>query len=135
VEGFVRRVDLSDCTTLLDVGCGPGTIALTVARRLERVNGLDCSPGMLETSVANAERRGVGNATPILRAWEDDYWADVPECDVVVASRSTRAADLAAAGQAAPTRPALRVPTHLVAVAVLAVQHRLLGLPAVLLDA
>jgi SAM-dependent methyltransferase len=96
VEGFVARLDLSGCTSLLDVGCGPGTIALSVAHRLERVYGLDYSPGMLEAFVENARQRGVENATPILRAWEDD-WADVPVCDVVVASRSTQVADLASA--------------------------------------
>jgi SAM-dependent methyltransferase len=96
VEGFVARLDLSGCATLLDVGCGPGTIALTVAPRLERVYGLDYSPGMLDAFVESARQRGISNATPIRRAWEDD-WADVPECDVVVASRSTQVADLAAA--------------------------------------
>ena len=95
-EEFVKRLDLSGCATLLDVGCGPGTIALTVAHRLERVYGLDYSPGMLDAFVENARQRGISNATPILRAWEDD-WTDVPECDVVVASRSTQVADLAVA--------------------------------------
>lgn len=96
VEGFLERLDLSDCATLLDVGCGPGTIALRVASRLEAVYGLDYSPGMLEAFAENAAARGLRNAVPLLRAWEDD-WTDVPVCDVVVASRSTQVADLAAA--------------------------------------
>lgn len=96
VDGFVARLDLSGCASLLDVGCGPGTIALTVASRLEHVYGLDYSPAMLEAFVENARLRGLANATPLLRAWEDD-WAEVPVCDVVVASRSTQVSDLAAA--------------------------------------
>lgn len=96
VEGFVARLDLSGCATLLDVGCGPGTIALTVASRLERVYGLDYSPAMLAAFEEQARQRGAANATSILRAWEDD-WTDVPSCDVVVASRSTQVRDLAAA--------------------------------------
>jgi SAM-dependent methyltransferase len=96
VDGFVARMDLDGCATLLDVGCGPGTIALTVAPRLERVFGLDFSPAMLEAFAANARERGLRNAVPVLRSWEDD-WADVPVCDVAVASRSTQVADLAAA--------------------------------------
>jgi SAM-dependent methyltransferase len=96
LEGFVARLDLRGCETLLDVGCGPGTIALTVAPRLAHVYGLDYSPGMLEEFDRNARARGVTNATTILRAWED-AWDDVPVCDVVVASRSTQVADLEAA--------------------------------------
>jgi SAM-dependent methyltransferase len=96
VEGFVARLDLADCATLLDVGCGPGTIGLTVAPRLAHVYGMDYSAGMLEAFVGNARARGIANATPILRAWEQD-WSDVPVCDVLVASRSTHVADLEAA--------------------------------------
>ena len=96
VEGFVQRLELDDCQTLLDVGCGPGTIALTVAPRLAHVYGLDYSQGMIEAFVENARARGLTNATPVKRAWEDP-WDDVPVCDVVVASRSTQVSDLEAA--------------------------------------
>ena len=94
VDEFVRRMDLSGCTTLLDVGCGPGAIALAVAGRLARVYGLDYSRGMLDALMQNAAARGLCNVEPIERAWEDD-WSDVPVCDVVVASRSTLVEDLA----------------------------------------
>ena len=96
VEGFVARMDLTGCETLLDVGCGPGTIALTVAPRLAHVVGLDFSQGMLDAFERNARARGLTNATTIRRAWEDP-WDDVPRCDVVVASRSSQVADLEAA--------------------------------------
>jgi SAM-dependent methyltransferase len=95
-QQFVAALDLEGCATLLDVGCGPGTIALTVAPRLEHVYGLDYSPGMLSAFADEARARGVAAATPILRAWEDD-WANVPICDIVVASRSTAVPDLEAA--------------------------------------
>jgi SAM-dependent methyltransferase len=96
VQQFVAALDLEGCATLLDVGCGPGTIALTVAPRLEHVYGLDYSAGMLAAFAAEARARGLTAATPILRSWEDD-WTDVPICDVVVASRSTAVPDLEAA--------------------------------------
>ena len=96
IQQFVDRMDLTDCATLLDVGCGAGAISLTVAARLEHVYGLDYSPGMLEAFAANARERGLAGVTPILRAWDDD-WSDVPICDVVVASRSTAVPDLEAA--------------------------------------
>ena len=96
VRQFVGALDLEGCATLLDVGCGPGTIALAVAPRLEHVYGLDYSPGMLAAFAEEARARGLTAATPVLRAWDDD-WADVPICDVVVASRSTAVPDLEAA--------------------------------------
>lgn len=95
-EAFIARMDLSGARTLLDVGCGPGTIALRLAPRLERVYGLDYSPAMLAALEANARELGLGNVVPLHRAWEDD-WADVPACDIVVASRSTNVPDMAEA--------------------------------------
>jgi SAM-dependent methyltransferase len=105
---FVERMDLTGCTTLLDVGCGPGTIGLSVASRLEHVYGLDYSPGMLAAFEENARARGIDCVTSILRSWEDD-WTDVPLCDVVVASRSTAVADLEAALLKLDSKARLRV--------------------------
>lgn len=96
VEGFVGRLDLGDCKTLLDVGCGPGTIALAVAARLEHVYGIDFSRAMIDAFAENARARGLANATALRRAWEDP-WTDLPVCDIVVASRSIQVPDLEAA--------------------------------------
>ncbi len=93
---FVKRMDISQCRTLLDVGCGPGTIALAVADRLERVYALDYSRAMLQALEENAALRGIKNVQTILRSWDDD-WSAVPECDMVVASRSTLVRDMAQA--------------------------------------
>ncbi|AMN47590.1 methyltransferase type 11 [Steroidobacter denitrificans] len=95
-QEFIGRMDLSGCSTLLDVGCGPGTISLPLAARLGTIYGLDYSQGMLDALIANADLLGVDNVQPILRAWEDD-WSDIPSCDIVVASRSTSVQDMAAA--------------------------------------
>jgi len=93
VDELLRLVDLTGCRTLLDVGCGPGAVALALAPRLERVWGLDYSRGMLGAMMEHAAARGLGNVEPILRSWEDD-WSDVPACDLVVASRSTLVRDM-----------------------------------------
>lgn len=96
VDAFLARMDLSDCRSALDVGCGSGALALPLAARLREVHALDFSGAMLERLRAAAAARGLDTLHPIQRAWEDD-WEDVPECDIVIASRSTQVPDLAAA--------------------------------------
>jgi SAM-dependent methyltransferase len=108
VREFVARLDLAGCATLLDVGCGPGTIGLSIAPRLAHVYGLDYSPGMLAAFAEQARTRGLSNATPLLRAWEDD-WADVPLCDIVVASRATAVRDFEAAAKKLAAKAVRRV--------------------------
>jgi SAM-dependent methyltransferase len=95
-DAFLARMNFDGCATLLDVGCGPGAIALAASPRLERVYGLDFSQAMLDALTTHARDRGLVNIEPVLRAWEDD-WSDVPVCDIAVASRSTMVTDLAAA--------------------------------------
>lgn len=96
VEAFLSRMDLSGCRSVLDVGCGSGALALPLAQRVEQVVALDFSPGMLAALRRNAKAQGIGNIDARLCAWEDD-WANVPVCDIAIASRSTQVADLAAA--------------------------------------
>jgi iron complex transport system ATP-binding protein len=96
VEGFLERLDLTGAQSLLDVGCGPGMLALPLARRLPTVVALDYSAAMLEQLRDKAGEQGLTNVQTIHRAWEDD-WHDVPVCDLAIASRSTTVDDLDAA--------------------------------------
>lgn len=96
VDDFIARMRLDGARSVLDVGCGPGTLALPLAARVDEVVALDHSPRMLEALRERARERGIGNVRPMLRAWEDD-WHDVPVCDIAIASRSTLVADLDAA--------------------------------------
>lgn len=93
---FVARMDLTGARSLLDVGCGPGTIALAVAARLERVLALDYSAAMLDALRTQVAARGLAHVQAVHRAWEDD-WSDLPVCDIAVASRATLVDDIGAA--------------------------------------
>jgi SAM-dependent methyltransferase len=55
---------------LLDVGCGPGTVALQLAALFEGVVGLDPDPEMLAFASRAAAERGIANATWIRRRAE-----------------------------------------------------------------
>lgn len=95
-QDFVARMDFTGAESLLDVGCGPGTIALAAAPRLRRVVGLDYSGAMLDALHAQAAARGITHVETLHRAWEDD-WSDVPRCDIALASRATLVDDIAGA--------------------------------------
>lgn len=95
-DAFMRLMDLDGARSLLDIGCGPGTLCLPLAGQLERIYALDYSPGMLACLQARIDELGLDNVHPLHCAWEDD-WSDVPVCDILIASRSGMVEDLDAA--------------------------------------
>lgn len=93
VTAFIGKMDLGGATTLLDVGCGPGTICLPLAAKMREVYALDYSPGMLDALSERARRENASHVNTILKSWTDD-WSDVPQCDIAVASRATMVEDI-----------------------------------------
>ena len=83
---LIAKMDFSNAETLLDMGCGPGSVCLNVAHKLSHVYGVDYSKGMLEVAAKRAQAMQLDNVTLLRRAWEDD-WSDLPQCDIAVASR------------------------------------------------
>ncbi len=90
---FTKRVDISDCETLLDVGSGPATISLALAKKLKNIYALDYSPTMLELAKQNAKEQNIENLITIDKSWYDS-WEDVPNADIVIASRSMEVKDI-----------------------------------------
>ena len=68
---FARSLALDGKGRLLDVGCGPGTVALRLAPLFEAVVGLDPDAEMLACASRAAARRGVGNAAWVRMRAED----------------------------------------------------------------
>ena len=84
--------------SVLDAGCGPGTLALPLAARIRKVSGLDFSEKMLEILACKADERGLTNITLHHCAWDDDWQAhSIRPHDVAIASRSLAVVDLKAA--------------------------------------
>ena len=90
---FTKRVDTSDCETLLDVGSGPATISLALAKKLKTVYALDYSKEMLNYAEQNAKNKEIDNLVSIHKSWYDS-WEDVPNADIVIASRSMEVKDI-----------------------------------------
>lgn len=63
---------------LVDVGCGPGIIALTLADLFAEVVGVDPDREMLEEAARDASARGIGNASWV-HARAEDLPADLGE--------------------------------------------------------
>lgn len=98
VTEFVCRLSLRPDMTVLDVGCGPGTLAIPIARQVRSVTAMDFSSEMIERLGSRCKAEGVGNIEMVNGAWEDD-WSPlgIGSYDLVIASRSLSVDDLGAA--------------------------------------
>lgn len=93
VEDFISKMKIDKEDVVLDVGCGPGTLAIPLAKQVKHVIAIDFSASMLEELRTYAKKEGVTNITTYHMCWEDD-WSEIGEVDVVVASRSIEVQDV-----------------------------------------
>lgn len=95
VDHFISHLPLQPELTVLDIGCGPGTLAIPIAQKVSSVTALDFSAGMLTTLQHLADEAGVSNIATVQAAWEDDWHSlHVASHDIAIASRSMAVQDL-----------------------------------------
>jgi SAM-dependent methyltransferase len=95
---FLSHLPLENSLTVLDIGSGPGTLAIPIATRVKSVTAIDFSRGMLSTLNTVAAEQQINNIATIQCAWEDDWAAkEIKPHDIAIASRSMGVGDLAAA--------------------------------------
>jgi SAM-dependent methyltransferase len=70
-DAFEQAFGLDGEGRLLDVGCGPGTVTLPLARLFREVVGLDADGGMIREARRLASERGVTNARWVQRRAEE----------------------------------------------------------------
>ena len=92
-EQFLNLLNLDGISTLLDVGCGVGNLSLRLASKLSQVYSLDYSAKMLEILAQNAKEQNILNIKTINKSWYD-LWGEVPNADLVIASRSMEVKDM-----------------------------------------
>lgn len=100
-EGFFRRtkkddynsalfnaliLDLGD--SVLDVGCGEGSITIPLSKKVKKVIALDSSVKMLEYLEKRANGQNITNIESILKPIEEIKYDEIGDVDVVVCSRS-----------------------------------------------
>lgn len=97
VEEFLRLAGILPGETVLDMGCGTGSLATPLAQAGNRVLACDFSQGMLDKMTADQAELGVTGVKPIKMSWADDWneFGIAPKSvDVALASRSIATADL-----------------------------------------
>lgn len=87
VEDFISRMDIKGDEVLLDIGCGPGTLAIPLAKKVKEVIAIDFSSKMLDELQKYAAKEGLTNIKTLHLGWDDD-WSILPKVDIAVASRS-----------------------------------------------
>lgn len=98
IDLLLSHLPLTQEMTVLDVGCGPGTLSLPVARSVHAVTAMDFSQSMLEIVDTEAQSMNISNITTINCAWEDDWTSKgINHHDLAIASRSLSVDDLSLA--------------------------------------
>lgn len=83
--------------TVLDMGCGSGTLAIPLAKLVSSVTAVDFSGEMLAVVRKRCDVESIRNVTTIHGRWEDDWGKlGIDTYDVAIASRSMVADDLQA---------------------------------------
>lgn len=95
VKEFLGKLSVGPEMTVLDMGSGPGTIAIPLAEKVSKVTAVDFSPEMIGILERYCLEHGIGNIETIVGAWEDDWAAlEIVPHDLVIASRSLAVDDL-----------------------------------------
>lgn len=95
VDLFVDELPLDSSFSVLDIGSGPGTLALPIAKRVRKVTAIDFSKGMLSVLNQHAKDEKLENITTIQCSWEDEWpQKGVGQHDIAIASRSVGVDDL-----------------------------------------
>lgn len=96
IRKTLNELPLLPESRVLDIGAGPGAIAIPIAKQVQHVTAVEPSEGMASVFTEKIEEEGCDNITLIRKRWEDiDVKADLePPYDVVFASYSLDVPDI-----------------------------------------
>lgn len=96
--GNVAKLDIDSDSTVLDIGSGPGSYTIPLAKTVKHVTALDPSKAMLVYLKKIAEEEKLSNIDCVNKKWEDVVpFEDVREHDILIASHSFAMLDMKAA--------------------------------------
>jgi SAM-dependent methyltransferase len=96
VKITIASLGISKNSRILDIGAGPGTLAIPLAPLVKEITAVEPGAGMVEILKSHAEREGIRNITCVQKIWEDvglsrDLAAPY---DIVIASLSLTMYDI-----------------------------------------
>lgn len=98
VRQFIDIMKPDPGSSVLDVGCAAGTLAVPLSPLVRTITAVDPSSAMLSLLEENCRDRNISNIRIVKGRWEDDWEAlDIGIHDVAIASRSLITDDLEAA--------------------------------------
>ena len=96
VRATIASLNVTRDSRVLDIGAGPGTLAIPLAPGVKEIYAVEPGAGMVEILKSKAENQGIGNITCVQKRWEDvDPSRDLAApYDVVIASLSLTMHDI-----------------------------------------
>jgi len=95
-EKIIEDLNISRESRVLDVGAGPGTLAVPLANKVAHITAVEPSDAMMKVLRHNLEERGYSNVDCVNTRWEDvDVKKDLHSpYDIVIASYSLGMIDI-----------------------------------------
>ncbi|MFA5347002.1 MAG: class I SAM-dependent methyltransferase [Methanoregula sp.] len=96
VKTTIAALDINRNSRVLDIGSGPGTLAIPIAPLVKEITAVEPGAGMVEIFKNNAEKKLIRNITFVQKLWEDvDLSQDLTgPYDIVIASLSLTMHDI-----------------------------------------
>ncbi len=95
-DSTLNELPLTSESRVLDIGSGPGRLAIPIARKVSHVTAVEPAAGMMEILKENTKQQGIDNISCVSKRWEDiDVENDIDApYDVVIASFSLGMPDI-----------------------------------------
>ena len=98
LQWIISKLSVKPSDTILDIGSGPGVLAIPLAKKAKQVTAIDISTVALKHLKERTKKERLTNIACIAKKWEDiELGKDIEQYDVVVASYALTMLDLAAA--------------------------------------
>ncbi|OPX80528.1 MAG: Mg-protoporphyrin IX methyl transferase [Methanosaeta sp. PtaB.Bin039] len=93
-ERRAAALEVEPSWSVLDIGAGPGTLALPLSRRARQVTAVEPSSAMVKRLEKHIAEAGISNIRILPKRWEDLSDEEVGEHDLVIASYSLSFLDM-----------------------------------------